>query len=74
MIVITNYKYIFIFTELFVLLVFRFIKNFKQKILIESSIFQKIVRKIAKALNVIGPFNMQLIAKNNELRVNFKVL
>lgn len=28
-----------------------------------------IARKIVKALNISGPFNMQLIAKNNELKV-----
>lgn len=30
---------------------------------------EKITQKIAKALHVKGPFNMQLIAKDNELKV-----
>ena len=30
---------------------------------------REITRKIAKALNICGPFNMQLIAKDNELKV-----
>ena len=30
---------------------------------------KEITRKIARALNICGPFNMQLIAKDNELKV-----
>ncbi len=36
---------------------------------------KEIVRKIAEALLVSGPFNMQLIAKDNDLKVlEFKIL
>ena len=30
---------------------------------------KKISRKIAKAFHITGPFNIQFIAKNNELKV-----
>ncbi len=41
-----------------------------QKLYIETMRrVKKIAREIAKALNISGPFNMQLLGKNNELKV-----